>query len=225
MMWTKTLLGAGAAVTAALLAWVAVPLQRDVGLEALVAERLGQSGVDHAITAVLLNFRGFDTLLEVGVLLLAVLAVHARPATGVDHQLSTTARPANSPLVQWMLPRLLIMAVAVAGYLLWAGAVRAGGAFQGGTILAAAGVLLLVGQASARLPTGRAWRLALTAGLLGFVGFAIGSGLIGPGLLTYPASGAGLLILAIELGMMVSIGACFLHLVGCVHDREGEGDR
>src|SRR5690625_982088 len=178
-MLIKALLAVGAAGTFALLAWVAVPLQRDVGLQALVADQLAHSGADHEITAVLLNFRSFDTLLEVGVLLLAVLATRALPTGGVDHVLPTATRPANTLLVEWMLPRMLVMAVVVAGYLVWAGAIRTGGAFQAGTVLAAAGVLLLIGRASARLPTGAAWRLALAGGRLAFVGLGSGSGWVG----------------------------------------------
>ncbi len=45
------------------------------GLEALVAEHLDASGTRNPVTAVLLNFRGYDTLLELGVLLLALLGV------------------------------------------------------------------------------------------------------------------------------------------------------
>ena len=40
---------------------------------------MAQSGVDHPVTAVLLNFRAWDTLLELAVLLLALLG----PASSV----------------------------------------------------------------------------------------------------------------------------------------------
>ncbi|MDP3892698.1 hydrogenase subunit MbhD domain-containing protein, partial [Nocardioides sp.] len=43
----------------------------------LVADRVGESGVEHPVTAVLLNFRSYDTLLEVAVLLVAILAALA----------------------------------------------------------------------------------------------------------------------------------------------------
>jgi multisubunit Na+/H+ antiporter MnhB subunit len=36
-----------------------------------------ESGVDHPVTAVLLNFRSYDTLLEIAVLLLAVVVALA----------------------------------------------------------------------------------------------------------------------------------------------------
>ena len=53
------------------------------GLSAQVAANLQTSGVSNPVTAVLLNFRGYDTLLEMVVLLLALLGVwslEGRPA-------------------------------------------------------------------------------------------------------------------------------------------------
>ena len=57
----------------ALWALPAVPLH----LGDAVAGKMDQSGVSHPLTAVLLNFRGYDTLLEIGVLLMAGLAALA----------------------------------------------------------------------------------------------------------------------------------------------------
>jgi len=44
-----------------------------MGLNVAVDERLPLSGVSHPVTAVLLNFRGYDTLLEMAVLLLVLV--------------------------------------------------------------------------------------------------------------------------------------------------------
>ena len=49
-----------------------------VHLPGQVLTQLEASGVTHPVTAVLLNFRGYDTLLEVVVLLLALLGVLAQ---------------------------------------------------------------------------------------------------------------------------------------------------
>ena len=51
------------------------------GLSTAVADKLGQSGVKNPVTAVLLNFRGYDTLLELTVLLLALLGARALAKT------------------------------------------------------------------------------------------------------------------------------------------------
>ena len=48
-----------------------------IDLRVPVAAHLADSGVTHPVTAVLLNFRGYDTLLEIAVLLLALLGILA----------------------------------------------------------------------------------------------------------------------------------------------------
>lgn len=105
-----------------------------------VAAKLEASGVRHPVTAVLLNFRGYDTLLEIAVLLLALLGVLAASDSERSTGLRLSAAPL--PLLQAMVRVLAPLMVLMAGYLLWAGAHRPGGAFQAGAVLAAAVVLL-----------------------------------------------------------------------------------
>jgi multisubunit Na+/H+ antiporter MnhB subunit len=47
------------------------------GLTAATEALLPESGVEHPVTAVLLNFRAYDTWLEIGVILLGLLAIFA----------------------------------------------------------------------------------------------------------------------------------------------------
>src|SRR5690606_29750981 len=47
------------------------------GLTATAEALLPESGVEHPVTAVLLNFRAYDTWLEMGVILLGLLAIYA----------------------------------------------------------------------------------------------------------------------------------------------------
>ncbi|MFN2337821.1 MAG: hypothetical protein ABR544_02485, partial [Gammaproteobacteria bacterium] len=79
----RVLLVLGCLALAGVLVWTLLGLPGEVGLKSdlqgerislpeLVQEHLGTSGVSHPVTAVLLNFRAHDTLLEIGVLLLAV---------------------------------------------------------------------------------------------------------------------------------------------------------
>ena len=57
-----------------LLAWAILSLPfHGTSLRAQVFANMGKSGVSNPVTAVLLNFRGYDTLLEIVVLFLAAL--------------------------------------------------------------------------------------------------------------------------------------------------------
>ena len=177
-----------------------------VRLPGQVADAMGISGVDHPVTAVLLNFRGYDTLLEVAVLLLALLGMLA---SGATPDRPTALRP--DPMLEGLARLLAPFMVLTAGYLLWAGAFRPGGAFQAGAVLAAAGVLLrLAGPMTSWTHPGRGLRLALAAGFVVFlVVAALGLMPIGsaPGaMLQYPLPWAGSLILAVEAGLTVSLG-------------------
>ncbi len=192
---------AGLTLAAALiLAIVELPAAM-VALPAQVEAHLAQSGVEHPVTAVLLNFRGYDTLLEVAVLLIALITLlgstggHA-PATAPD------ANPLTQGLARLALPLVLLMA----GYLLWAGAHRPGGAFQAGAVLAAGAVLMqLAGLQPAWAGPHRWLRLGLTLGFLVFL--AVAAALLGEGaLLRYPPAWAGGLILLIEAGLTLSLG-------------------
>jgi len=175
-----------------------------VQLPASVAANLAQSGVEHPVTAVLLNFRGYDTLLEIAVLLLALLGMLsvAGPQTAPKPALHVRPDPVLQALARLAVP-LMILA---AGYLLWAGAHRPGGAFQAGAVLAAAAVLLnLAGLLPAWSTPGRLLRLGLAGGFLLFLAVAAGL-LVEAELLHYPPEHAGGLILLIEAGLTVSIG-------------------
>lgn len=173
------------------------------GLVDEALEPLGESGVSNPVTAVLLNYRSYDTLLEVGVLLLAVVAVWSlRAVPG-----SRFTRPSNF-LLAASLRYLLPLLVLTGGYLLWLGAFAPGGAFQGGAMLGGAIVLALLGGLGgprlARHST--LLRVGLWAGLAVFlvVGLAVmfRSGLF----LEYPPGQAGSWILVIETAALVSIG-------------------
>lgn len=179
-----------------------------IDLRPAVAGNLAASGVAHPVTAVLLNFRGYDTLLEVAVLLLALFALLA---LGLERQ--------PCPLRSFELPLALLARVAaapmvvVAVYLLWAGAFRPGGAFQAGAVLAAAAVLLhLTGLLPGWLQPGAWLRWGLAGGFLLFLGLAAAM-LAGGALLKYPPAHAGALILLIEAGLTVSLGLILAGLV------------
>jgi multisubunit Na+/H+ antiporter MnhB subunit len=171
-----------------------------IDLRAPVAAHLAESGVTHPVTAVLLNYRGYDTLLEIAVLLLALLAILA-----VVGEAPVSPSRAGHPVLQALARLAVPLMIVVAVYLLWAGAFRPGGAFQAGAVLAAAAVLLhLVGLQPGWSQLRLRLRIGLAAGFALFL--AVAAGLLTQGsLLQYPPAAAGALILLIESGLTVSL--------------------
>ena len=94
-------------------------------LVALVDQHMADTGVEHPVTAVLLNYRAYDTLLEMVVLLLALFG-----AWGLSDSAEVTTLP-QAPLVLEQLVRLLVpVLIVVAAYLLWVGAYSPVGRFR-----------------------------------------------------------------------------------------------
>lgn len=180
-----------------------------------VAAHLAQSGVTHPVTAVLLNFRGYDTLLEVAVLLLALLGV----LTVADGKNPLPDASPGDPMLQALARTAIPLIILTAGYLLWAGAHRPGGAFQAGALLAAAAVLLnLARLLPAWANPGVLLRLGLGGGFLLFLTVAAAL-LAGGSLLQYPPPRAGALILLIEAGLTLSISLILSGLFLLLADR------
>lgn len=187
----------------ALLSWAVLSLPaKRTGLSAESLLKLPESGVSNPVTAVLLNYRGYDTLLEIGVLLLAVVGVWS---------LRRGDWPAGDlrgrPLLMSLLRILLPVLVLASGYLLWIGAFAPGGAFQSGALLGGALVLaLLGGLLRSFLQRERVLRLALGLGVLVFATVCAVTKLLTGGLLQYPAGSGGTWILVIESAALISIG-------------------
>lgn len=171
------------------------------GLQEAVASHLQNSGVSNPVTAVLLNFRAYDTLLEMTVLLLAVMGVWSLDAQ--SGRADSTPGSVHENLTRMLVPLLIL----VSAYLLWTGAREPGGAFQAGAVLSAAGILLVL--AGWRLPGGigqMPLRLMLILGIATFTIVALGTLISGGVLLQYPGDYAGGLIMLIESAATISIG-------------------
>lgn len=186
------------------------------GLADTVALMQEHSGVKSPVTAVLLNFRGYDTLLEVMVLLLAVIGAWSLAKAHFPQQ-EREASPVQMGVVRLLVPLMFL----VAAYLVWQGSHLAGGAFQGGAILGAAGVLMLVTE----LPFLRAIpahpvRVGLILGPLTFVGVALFCLFLTGDLLGYPEKMSGWLILLIEAGCAISIGLTLASLFAGGHPED-----
>ncbi len=169
-----------------------------------VLENLAASGVSNPVTGILLNFRAYDTLLELAVLMAAALGVISlAPARSAY----LTSGPLLASLASWLVPVLVV----VSGYLLWVGAQAPGGAFQAGALLAAAGVLLrLAGHPAGGLPRELAVRGLMISGVAVFVLMGLGLMMAGRGFLDYPVSWAGGLILLIESAATLSIATTLI---------------
>lgn len=194
----------------AMTVWQIAGTPAPVNLPGLLAENLGASGVDHPITAVLLNFRSYDTLLEIGVLVIAGIAgiSMAKTASLEDPDLRTSDSLLYA-LQRWFVPLMLVLA----GYLLWAGSDRPGGAFQAGAVLAASGVMMRLGGIPMDfLRPGMLLRLGLALGFSVFLLVAVASALGGEAFLAYPEAFAKPLILIIEIVLTFSIAMVLLAL-------------
>lgn len=219
MKWHRYLLLPLILILAAALGYTVLSLpDRAQGLTGAVADQLAKSGVSNPVTAVLLNFRGYDTLLEMVVLLLALLGLWSSGASP-----AARAEPAPGDVLKTLTHFLMPVLVLVAAYLLWVGAYAPGGAFQAGAVLGAAGVLWILTygrlhHALARLPL----RMTLVAGVVAFLAVAVGTLQTGGRLLEYPPAQAGSLILLIEAVATVSIGMTLaaLFMGGEPMDRE-----
>ncbi|WP_084332728.1 hydrogen gas-evolving membrane-bound hydrogenase subunit E [Marinobacterium jannaschii] len=191
----------------AAMAWAlfAVPGTMPVSSDSnLIYSYLPESGVSNPVTAVLLNFRAYDTLLELAVLLCVAIGILA---LGRERPSQSQAGALMRLLMRALVPLLIVMS----GYLLWVGAHAPGGAFQAGAVLAAAGVLLhLGGQQALCTPTPCYLRALLVAGPAGFLLVGLGSMLNGSAFLAYPPEWSASLILLIETGALLSIAATLL---------------
>jgi multisubunit Na+/H+ antiporter MnhB subunit len=105
------------------------------------------------------------------------------------------------------------MLLLLAGYLLWAGSTRPGGAFQAGAVLAALGVIRRVSRVAPASAWLRRWQpVALLAGFACFLALGAGMLLLDRPLLAWPIDMAGVLILAIEAVLTVSIAVSLIGL-------------
>lgn len=188
------------------LAVVALP-RVAAGLSDEVNAELAHTGIRSSVTATLLDFRGYDTLLEIAVLLLAVTAIRALGRGDLP-----TMRPGDEILT--VFGRILVpIMILIAGYLMIAGLDASGGAFQAGAILAAAGVLLiLAGRQVLLADDNLSIRLGLAIGLATFVAVGVACMLVADAFLDYPQRSTTYIVLLLEVGVSVSVALSLLEM-------------
>jgi len=180
-----------------------------------VAANLRASGLGNPVNAVLLNFRAYDTLLETGVIVVALVGSWML-ATDASWTLApgnfVTRHPVEPPLV--VLIKALVPLVAISAfYLLFVGSEEPGGAFPAGTMLSAIGILLILARiAPPPARAGRSIRWTVAAGFMVFALSGSATLLVGREFLDFPPSSAKAVILIIELSLAPSVAMALLLL-------------
>jgi multisubunit Na+/H+ antiporter MnhB subunit len=173
------------------------------------------AGLGNPITAVLIVYRSFDTMLEKIVLILAVAGVWS---VGADQSWGSAPAPlgrrapygATVFLAQMLAP----VGVVIGVHVFWVGADEPGGAFQGGALLAAMWMIAMMARlAEAPRVDARGLRLALVAGPAVFLAVGVAGFAMAGYFFAYPTGVAKPLILFIEAFMVLSIAVALPMLV------------
>jgi multisubunit Na+/H+ antiporter MnhB subunit len=172
-------------------------------------ENSAATGLGNPVTNVLMAFRAMDTLLEKVVLLLALVGIWSLAPEQLWGGRPGPRHEADPRGVLAFLARLLCpLGIVIGLYVLWAGADHPGGAFQGGTILAAMWLLLMMAGLTDAPAISRRWvRLTLVAGPGVFLVVGLGGLWLGNAFLAYPVAYAKPLIVAIEIAMTLTVAA------------------
>jgi multicomponent Na+:H+ antiporter subunit B len=203
---------------------LASPAHGHVG-ERYLLRGVEETGLRNLVTATLLVYRGFDTFLEVVVIVTALLAVTALPRSTLQRRAPDAAAATPVSPVVFFVVRLLAPFIAVFALAsLYGGHVTPGGGFQSAAILGALFIALALVLGSERaersVPRGaRPWLQAagpLAFALVAFVGWRLTGAFLG-----YPAHAEGLreamvvtLEVAIAVGGAVVLAQLFLALEG-----------
>jgi multisubunit Na+/H+ antiporter MnhB subunit len=198
-----------ATVAAALAATVLLLPDPASTLAPAAAENAAATGLGNPVTNVLIAFRAMDTLLEKVVLLLALIGVWSLAPDRFWGGRAAPPRQTDRLGALTLLAQVLSpLGIVVGIYILWEGADHPGGAFQGGTILAAMWLLVMMAGLKDSPPVSRrSLRLVLISGPAVFLIVGLGGLFLGEAFLAYPDAYAKPLILAIESAMTLTIAA------------------
>jgi len=135
-----------------------------------------QTGAVNIVTAVVLNYRGFDTLGEVTILFIAALGLGAVLSTVKD---KTKGEITPTSLILWAGCRFLFPFILLFGaYIFLHGHLTPGGGFQGGAIIASGFLLRYLGCPKKRINKSCFTAIESLGGIIfiivGFIGLATG---------------------------------------------------
>lgn len=184
-------------------------------LAPIAIENLPKTALGNPVTAVLMSYRAFDTFLEKVVLLLALVGVWSLTSDRSWGGAPSLPRPAGANGALMFLAQVLPpIGIVVGIYMFWAGADVPGGAFQGGAILAAMAILVVMaGLASLPAIGGVGLRFVLVVGAAAFLVAGLAGVVLADAFLAYPSTYTKALIIAIEAAMTLSIAATLALLV------------
>ena len=170
-------------------------------------ERLPETGLGNPVTAVLIAYRSFDTMLEKVVLVLAVAGVWSLAADRYWGGAPGEARAHRpEPTLAFFAQMLAPVGILVGVHIFWVGADEPGGAFQGGAILAAMWMIVMMARLTEAPRTSSSWlRLALIAGPAVFLAAGVAGAAVAGAFFAYPPGLAKPLILFIETFMTFTI--------------------
>jgi multisubunit Na+/H+ antiporter MnhB subunit len=176
-------------------------------LAPMVMDNLAQSGLGNPVAGVLFVFRALDTLLEKVVLLLALVGIWSlapdRAWGGVPGLRIYMAPSSTLTFLAQLLPPVGIV---IGIYMCWVGANVPGGAFQGGTVIAAMWLLIMIAGLR-NVPSIDQFRLRflLVVGPLIFLAIGLAGFALAGAFLAYPSGYAKPLIVAVEVALTLSI--------------------
>ena len=177
-------------------------------LAPMAMAHLEESGLGNPVAGVLFVYRALDTLLEKVVLLIALVGVWS---LAPDHAWGGVPglrpfRQQNSVLA-FLAQILPPIGIIIGIYMCWVGADYPGGAFQGGAVLAAMWLLVMMAGLRDVPPINRVlMRLLLIIGPIVFLFIGLAGFVLADGFLAYPAGYAKALIIVVEFTLTLSIG-------------------
>jgi multisubunit Na+/H+ antiporter MnhB subunit len=177
-------------------------------------ENLVHTGLGNPVAGVLFAYRALDTMLEKVVLLLALVGVWSlAPNQAWNGIPGLRIYERTNSTLTFLAQLLPPVGIVVGFYMCWVGANAPGGAFQGGTILAAMWLLVIVARQQAAPSIGHPWvRIGLVLGPVVFLAIGLAGFVLANSFLAYPAGHAKPLIVAIEVALTISIAAALAML-------------
>lgn len=175
----------------------------------LALDNIQSTGVSNPVTAVLLNYRVYDTVIEFAVFLCVAISVLPYIADTPKPLMPLKAESQILAIAKVFVPLTIIMA----GYLLWIGSSQPGGAFQAAALLAGCLILITLSNALSVDLTLKRYKTLLSAGLIASFLALIAAYLQTQVFLQFPVDLAGAYILFIEffatLAIALALFVCF----------------